>query len=64
MSVTPEEEQRRRKAWKRAMVSSQLEGVKPNPLASQWIESYFKGELSEEATFKGLMRIAKGLPPT
>ncbi|VWX31811.1 conserved hypothetical protein [Moraxellaceae bacterium 17A] len=62
-SISQIEEARRRKAWERAMVSSQLEGVKPNSLAQQWMELYFKGKRSEEATFKGLMRIAKGLPP-
>lgn len=63
MLITSEEETRRRLAWRRACVSSQLEGLPPNPQKDAWMEGYFLGERSEEATFQGLVNISNGLPP-
>lgn len=61
--VSAEEEARRRLAWKEACVSSELEGLPPNPKEDAWMEGYFLGHRSEEATFQGLVNISKGLPP-
>lgn len=64
MSITPKEEQRRRKAWERAVVNAALSGLPRNPKTDEYMETYFKGERSKEDTFKGLQIMAKGLPPT
>lgn len=63
MLVTSEEEQRRRKAWERAVVSSALEGLERDPKEDEYMEAYFKGERTKEETVKGLQRMAQGLSP-
>ena len=63
MRISPEEQERRRKAWARTKGNAGLSGYVPSKHAEQWAERFIQGHLTLEETIEGFLKIADGKSP-